>query len=179
VARAAFAADEPAPGRAHLTVEEDGVRRTIPLDGAATVGREPGCDVLLSSPTVSRRHALVFPDGEGWVVRDLGSGNGTFLDARRVDETRLADGAAIRFGSVPAWFELEPPTPLTASQRIQRTLTQTLQIQPARRTRKKAAVAVLTAGVVLLLGASLWHRGCESRKAAAPTAAAPAGPAGG
>lgn len=177
--RPAFAADETAAGRAHLTVEEDGVRRTVPLDGAATIGREPGCDVLLGSPTVSRRHALVFPDGEGWVVRDLSSGNGTFLDARRVDEARLADGVAIRFGSVPAWFEVEPPAPLTASQKIQRTLTQTLQIQPARRTRKKAAVAVLAAGVVLLLGASLWHRGCEARREAAPPAAAPAAPSAG
>lgn len=179
MARPAFASDEPAAGRARLTVEEDGVRRTVSLDGAATVGREPGCDVLLGSPTVSRRHALVFPDGEGWIVRDLGSGNGTFLDARRVDEARLADGMAIRFGSVPAWFEVEPPAPLTASQKIQRTLTQTLQIQPARRTRKKAAVAVLTAGVLLLLAASLWHRGCVARKAGAPAApAASARPAG-
>ena len=173
MSRAASSADEPFPGRALLTVEEDGVRRTVALDGASTVGREPGCDVLLASPTVSRRHALVFPDGEGWVVRDLGSGNGTFLDARRVDETRLADGVAIRFGSVPAWFEVEPPAPLTASQRIQRTLTQTLQVQPARRTRKKAAVAVLAGGVVLLLGASVWHRGCEARRGVATPAATP------
>lgn len=174
MARPAFSADEPGAGRARLTLEEDGLRRTVPLDGAATVGREPGCDVLLRSPTVSRRHALVFPDGEGWVVRDLGSGNGTFLDARRVDEARLADGVAIRFGSVPAWFEVEPPAPLTASQKIQRSLTQTLQVQPARRTRKKAAVAVLAAGVLLLLGASLWHRGCEARGHGAPAASAPA-----
>lgn len=173
----AFTADEPAGRGARLTVEEDGVRRTVPLDGPTTVGREPGCGILLSSPTVSRRHALVFPDGEGWIVRDLGSGNGTFLETRRVDEARLPYGAALRFGGVPAWFEVEPPTPLTASQKIQRTLTQTLSIQPARRTRKKAAVAVLAAGVVLLLGASLWHRGCEARKTAAPAATRPAAPA--
>ncbi len=114
------------------------MRHTFHLDGAVTVGREPGCDVLLASPTVSRRHALVAPNGEGWIVRDLGSGNGTFLDARRVDEAPLPNGVAIRFGSVPAWFEEEPEAPLTASQRIQRTLTQTLSIQPAKRTRKKA-----------------------------------------
>lgn len=179
MARPAFADDDLSAGRALLTIEEDGARRTVPLDGAATIGRESGCDVLLASPTVSRRHALVFPDGEGWVVRDLGSGNGTFLDARRVDEARLADGTAIRFGSVPAWFEVEPPAPLTASQKIQRTLTQTLQIQPARRTRKKAAVAALTAGVVLLLGASLWHRGCEGRKRGASAGDVPSAPAGG
>lgn len=147
--------------RATLTVDQDGVRQTFRIDGAVTVGREPGCNVLLSSPTVSRRHALVAPTGDGWIVRDLGSGNGTFLDARRVDEARLPNGVAIRFGSVAAWFEEEPEAPLTASQKIQRSLTQTLSIQPARRTRKKAAVAAIAAGVALLIGASVY-RGCSS-----------------
>jgi pSer/pThr/pTyr-binding forkhead associated (FHA) protein len=169
--------------RATLTVEEDGTRHTFHLDGSVTVGREPGCEILLSSPTVSRRHALVAPTGEGWIVRDLGSGNGTFLDARRVDEAPLPDGVAIRFGNVPGWFEEEPGAPLTASQRIQRTLTETLAIQPAKRTRKKAAVAALAGGVALLLGATIWHRGCESRaatdrpavSAVPPSSASPAG----
>lgn len=169
MARPHSIADDSASLRAVLTVEEDGVRHAFHLDGAVTIGREPGCDVLLTSPTVSRRHALVAPNGEGWIVRDLGSGNGTFLDARRVDEAPLPNGIAIRFGSVPAWFEEEPETPLTSSQRIQRTLTQTLSVQPAKRTRKKACVACLAGGVVLLLVASFWHRGCSSRESADPS----------
>lgn len=183
MARPHSSADDAASHRAVLTVEEDGVRHTFHLDGTSTVGREPGCDVLLNSPTVSRRHALVAPNGDGWIVRDLGSGNGTFLDARRVDEAPLPNGVAIRFGSVPAWFEEQPEAPLTSSQRIQRTLTQTLSIQPAKRTRKKACVACIAAGVALLLGASIWHRGCDARESGAtrpadssrPAASAPAG----
>ena len=171
------AVDGPAP-RAFLTIEEDGTRRTVRFERATTVGREPGCDVLLTSPTVSRRHALVAHDGEGWMVRDLGSGNGTFLDARRVDEARLPNGVAIRFGSVPAWFEEAPEEPLTPSQKIQRAITQTLAIQPARRTRKKAAVAALAAGVALLLGATLWHRGCATRGAGAERPSAEAADGG-
>lgn len=170
-------ADDPAPRRARLTIEENGVKHTFHLDGAATIGREPGCDILLSSPTASRRHALVAPNGEGWIVRDLGSGNGTFLDSRRVDEAHLPSGVAIRFGSVAAWFEEDPEPPLTSSQRIQRTLTQTLSIAPAKRTRKKACVACLAAGIALLLGASAWHRQCNSRGKAAAPSAAPARPA--
>ena len=102
MARARSPIDDTSSHRALLTVEEDGVRHTFHLDGAATIGREPSCDVLLTSPTASRRHALVAPNGEGWIVRDLGSGNGTFLDARRVDEAPLPNGVALRFGSVPA-----------------------------------------------------------------------------
>ena len=177
MARTPASPDSPAAHRAVLIVEEDGVRQSFHLDGAVTIGREPGCDVLLTSPTVSRRHALVAPNGEAWIVRDLGSGNGTFLDTRRVDEAPLPNGVAIRFGSVPAWFEEEPEAPLTASQKIQRTLTHTLSIQPARRARKKAAVAALAGGVALLLLASVWHRGCESRAGGSDRPAASADPA--
>ena len=156
----------PAPSRrATLTVEEDGVRRTFRLASTVTVGRDPACEVALGSPTVSRRHATLAPDEEGWLVRDLGSGNGTFLDARRVDEAPLPNGVALRFGGVPAWFEEEPREPLTPSQKLQRALTQTLSIQPAKRARKKAAVAALAGGVALLLGATFWHRGCSARGA--------------
>lgn len=149
--------------RATLTLEEDGARHTFHLDHAVTVGRDPACDVLLSSPTVSRRHALVFPDVEGWTVRDLGSGNGTFLDGRRVDEAPLPSGTAVRFGSVPAWFEEEPEADLTPSRRLQQTISQRLSVSPARRTRKKAAAAALAGGILLLLAAAAWHRGCPSR----------------
>ena len=162
MARPSTSDPESASRRAYLTIEDEGVRRTVPLDGTVTVGREPGCDVLLASPTVSRRHAVVARDAEGWLVRDLGSGNGTFLDARRVDEARLPNGVTIRFGSVPAWFEEDPGEPVTAGRKIQRTLTQALSIQPARKTREKAAVAALAGGVVLLLAASVWHRGCNA-----------------
>ena len=82
-------------------------------------------------------------------------------------------------GSRANWhtaIEEEPEAPLTASQKIQRSITQTLSIQPAKRTREKAAVAVLAGGVVLLLGASLWHRGCAARAGAAAVPAAAARP---
>ena len=154
----------PAPSRrATLTVGEDGVRRTFRLASTVTVGRDPACEVALGSPTVSRRHATLAPDEEGWLVRDLGSGNGTFLDGRRVDEAPLPSGTAVRFGSVPAWFEEEPEADLTPSRRLQQTISQRLSVSPARRTRKKAAAAALAGGILLLLAAAAWHRGCPSR----------------
>ncbi len=164
----------PPSRRATLTVEEDGVRRTFRLASAVTVGRDPACEIPLGSPTVSRRHATLAPDGEGWLVRDLGSGNGTFLDGRRVDEAPLPSGTAVRFGSVPAWFEEEPEADLTPSRRLQQTISQRLSVSPARRTRKKAAAAALAGGILLLLAAAAWHRGCPSR--AGDAGEAPAAP---
>src|SRR4029079_16856473 len=48
-------------------------------DQAITLGSGTGSDVLLSDPTVSRRHLGVEPGDEGVVLRDLGSTNGSFV----------------------------------------------------------------------------------------------------
>lgn len=62
-------------------------------------GRSPDADVVLTDRYVSEQHAAILPDGDGWVVRDLGSTNGTFLNGARVsDPTPLAAGDHIRMG---------------------------------------------------------------------------------
>jgi hypothetical protein len=62
------------------------------------IGRHPSCDVLLTEPTVSRRHArLVFRDG-GWIIQDLESTNGTRLNGRSVGRCRLRPGDELALG---------------------------------------------------------------------------------
>src|SRR6516162_10059376 len=70
------------------------------LTGApAVLGREPECDICLADPSVSRRHALFQPDGDGYWVIDLRSTNGTSVNKLRVSECRLHDGDDLRFGN--------------------------------------------------------------------------------
>ena len=65
----------------------------IPLDRAMlVVGRHPQCDTRLDSIRVSRRHCCMSPDGDGIVVRDLGSTNGIRINGRRVEMGRLRPG---------------------------------------------------------------------------------------
>ena len=68
-------------------------------DGEATLGRAPGCDVLLDDPTVSSRHAVLSPRGGRLLVDDLGSRNGTLLNGRRLNgPTEVAAGDRISVG---------------------------------------------------------------------------------
>ena len=63
------------------------------------IGRELSSDIVLTTPTASRRHAEIRSDGSGWVLVDVGSSSGTWLNGARVTEVRLTGRTAVRFGS--------------------------------------------------------------------------------
>ncbi len=63
------------------------------------IGRSRGCDLRLPSGDASRRHAEIVPVTGGYVMRDLGSTNGTFVNGERVDQRQLRPGDRIRIGS--------------------------------------------------------------------------------
>jgi DNA-binding NtrC family response regulator len=63
-----------------------------------TLGSGQGCDVLLSDPTVSRRHLAVEPGADGVLLRDLGSTNGSFVQGSRFNELTLGFGTEVTIG---------------------------------------------------------------------------------
>jgi pSer/pThr/pTyr-binding forkhead associated (FHA) protein/NADPH-dependent 2,4-dienoyl-CoA reductase/sulfur reductase-like enzyme len=72
-------------------------------DDRMTVGRNPSASISLDDLTVSRAHAEISRDGDDWIVKDVGSSNGTFVDGRRVEARKkepLREGTEIRFGAV-------------------------------------------------------------------------------
>jgi transcriptional regulator with GAF, ATPase, and Fis domain len=73
---------------------------TIAVDGTplelGRVGHARG--LAVTDPEVSRLHALVVPEGDGWAIVDQGSHNGTFVDGVRCERAALRDGALIRIG---------------------------------------------------------------------------------
>lgn len=63
-----------------------------------SIGRHPDSTIYLDDVTVSRRHAEVHHIGGSYVVRDLGSLNGTYVDQERVEERQLSHGDELQIG---------------------------------------------------------------------------------
>lgn len=73
-----------------------------------TLGRSSKSDIKISCESVSGNHATIRKLDEGYVLRDLGSTNGTKLDHQRVSEIHLKGGQHIRLGDVILTFEPDP-----------------------------------------------------------------------
>lgn len=75
-----------------------------------TVGRDPGNDIILRDPKVSRHHAEIVFERGFFVLHDLASANGTFVNSKRVRVAPLTHGAKVRLGNSYGRFSEELPT---------------------------------------------------------------------
>ena len=73
-----------------------------------TAGRHPESDIFLDDVTVSRRHAEFVREGGGFLVRDVGSLNGTYLNRERIDAAGLAGGDEVQIGKYRLVFLVGP-----------------------------------------------------------------------
>jgi class 3 adenylate cyclase len=81
-------------------------QQRVPIHGNCSIGRSPKNAIVLDSPKISRRHAIIHLQnvGEFWLI-DLGSSNGTFLNKRRVHQpVRLCDLDRIVIGDTDFTF---------------------------------------------------------------------------
>ncbi len=99
----------PVRGGRQASLLVDGRRLPLPAAGGV-IGRSRDCDIVLADSGVSRRHAEIRPEGEGWVLRDLGSTNGVRVGSRRVEGSGrplpLRSGEVLVLGSTEVVFEL-------------------------------------------------------------------------
>jgi hypothetical protein len=109
---------ERCPSRAALVMRIAGKPGpTFVLDPSRenVLGRSGAIDIALADRLASRRHAMVVlsDSGEGWVLEDLESRNGTWLDGQPVSRGPLRDGSVIRIGMTELAFQLlaEQPPP--------------------------------------------------------------------
>jgi predicted component of type VI protein secretion system len=87
--------------------------------GGIRLGRSASCSIPIVDPMVSREHAEVRFLAGGYVIVDLGSSHGTWVDGQQVSEASLRPGARIRLGSSEFVFHMPQeaiPTAIVAGQ---------------------------------------------------------------
>jgi hypothetical protein len=84
-----------------------GGRRNVLSGSRVVLGRSREADIVLQDPNISRRHAELRRDEEGWQIVDLGSTNGIKVNGRRVDHQPLSPGDEITIGVTDLTFELD------------------------------------------------------------------------
>ncbi len=103
---------------ARLVVESGGERREYPIAGSLVIGRLRSNQVFIDDHKLSREHARVQFDGRLFILQDLGSKNGTFLNGRRLEKPEpLRADDLVKVGDVSFRFVLDaddpaPPAPL-------------------------------------------------------------------
>jgi len=85
----------------------EGPRRgdVIELKASTVIGADPRCRVVIDQDYVSSRHVEILAEEHGFVLRDLGSTNGTFVNDVKVEQAPLVDGDVIRVGQSPVVFK--------------------------------------------------------------------------
>ena len=83
-----------------------GSRSGFPLNKDHVIrGREVKCAIMLNDNSVSRQHSSITRLAEGYLLRDLGSSNGTYVNGQRIQEYLLCDGDRVSIGDIEFWFE--------------------------------------------------------------------------
>lgn len=141
----------------HLSGSRRGQRQELAGDAKVRFGRHPECEVSFDAHRdidASSRHAELRPPapgvGTGWVLVDVGSSNGTYVDGRRITESSLAAGT-------PVMVEFGPTGPRLRlfigddDQVVQLGAPPIEAARPNRTVMGMIAIAILVAAVVALL----------------------------
>jgi pSer/pThr/pTyr-binding forkhead associated (FHA) protein len=84
---------------------EHRVLKEYPTGVMVTIGRLPDNMVIIDNPAVSSHHACVYSDGDQFVVEDLQSTNGTFVNEKRITRHTLRDGDVVLVGKHQIVFD--------------------------------------------------------------------------
>jgi diguanylate cyclase (GGDEF)-like protein len=102
----------------------DDLGRRIPLgDEPTVIGRSSKCDVQIEQESVSRNHARIWRQNGEYVLRDLGSTNGTYVNDQAIDEVLLRDGDRIQIGRTIFKFIVDSNTETHYHEEIYRLMT--------------------------------------------------------
>src|SRR6266702_1717404 len=98
-----------------IIVRTQGSDRSLQAGPAYSIGRNPESDIVVDESRVSWRHAVLRLEGTTWLLEDLGSTNGTFMGAQRVQRVEITADCVVRLGHPDdgqrLWCSVEAPEP--------------------------------------------------------------------
>lgn len=71
------------------------------------IGRDPECEILIEDKKLSRKHTLILRKGMSFLIKDLGSSNGTYLNGQKIEQASLSSGDEIKVGKATLRFTAE------------------------------------------------------------------------
>lgn len=86
-------------GVPELVLELNGQTWRLDPSRSYAVGRDPQGDIVLEDARVSWRHANLRLGGMSWIIEDLGSTNGTYVQGQRIRQQEIAPGSVVRLGN--------------------------------------------------------------------------------
>jgi pSer/pThr/pTyr-binding forkhead associated (FHA) protein len=90
----------------HLVIQTAERTWEIPLtQDKVEIGRHPDCQVCIPSTRISRRHAIIEAQDDSFIIKDLGSANGTWIKNQAIQEHRLENGETIIIGDATLVFK--------------------------------------------------------------------------
>jgi len=75
-----------------------------------SIGRKLDNDLVIQDPMVSRNHAAIYTEDGKFIIKDMGSTGGTFVNNKKVDEAVLFSGDIILLSSIPLMFINDNPS---------------------------------------------------------------------
>jgi pSer/pThr/pTyr-binding forkhead associated (FHA) protein len=99
----------------------------LPSSGSVTIGASEKSLIRIRDPFVSKEHCQIVKTPKGYIIQDLGSHNGTFVNKERISRSLLKDGDSIRVGRIVMVFSDTgegPRVPKVARPRLRRALSQ-------------------------------------------------------
>jgi hypothetical protein len=70
------------------------------LKSGLSIGRAQNNSIVINNKTISRNHTIIESSGESYIIRDLGSSNGTFLNGRKITEDELKENDSVKIGNI-------------------------------------------------------------------------------
>jgi len=121
------------PSEIHLRkckfVWESGGRRKEKLfdQSVVTLGAMDDNDLVVNEETVSRYHCKVMQEQDGYVLVDLSSTNGTFINGEKITEAALKPGGILRLGRIELRLESDTPGAAAPKKPVEQTQTVAMQ----------------------------------------------------